>query len=114
MAILFSDKSDEEKRQASSDVWHMEGADMEYHWASVHAQWSLRETMGSDRVDKFFAGPNAAIEKAYNDGEDQLYELWRSGQITGDEWEARHQRLDEEYNAALNSAASPTVPKDLE
>ena len=110
MAILFSDKSDEEKRQASSDVWHMEGADMEYHWASVHAQWSLRETMGSDRVDKFFAGPNAAIKKAYSDGMEQADKLFVRGEITVDEMEERHQRLDEEYNAALKSASSPTIP----
>ena len=114
MAILFSDKSDEEKRQVLSDVWHMEGEDMEYHWASVHAQWSLRETMGSDRVDKFFAGPNAAIEKPYFEGMEQADDLLARDQITDDEWDARHQRLEEEYEAALNSAASPTVPEDLE
>ena len=63
---------------------------------------------------KFFAGPNADAEKAYYDGEDQLYELFNRGQITDDEFEARYQRLKEEYKAALNSAASPTVPEDLE
>ena len=63
---------------------------------------------------KFFAGPNAAVEKAYFEGMEQADKLFVRGEITDDEWDARHQRLEEEYNAALNSAASPTVPGGLE
>ena len=114
IAAFRSGKTDEEKAQAQSDVWHMEGDDMDYLRAFNRAQWTLRDMMGSDRVDKFFAGPNASIEKAYSDGLDQSYELWRSGQITYDEMEERQIRLDEEYNAALNSATSPAVPGGLE
>ena len=114
MAVFRSDKSDEEILQASSAVFEMEGEDMDYLRAFSLAQQSLREMMGSDRVDEFFAGPNAAIKKAYSDGMNQVDELWRSGQITYDEMEERQIRLDEEYNAALNSADSPTVPEDLE
>ena len=87
MAVFRSDKSDEEILQASSAVFEMEGEDMDYLRAFNQAQWSLRDMMGSDRVDKFFAGPNAAIEKTYFEGIEQA----------DDEWDARHQRLDEEY-----------------
>ena len=114
MAVFRSDKSDEEILQASSAVFEMEGEDMDYLRAFSLAQQSLREIMGSDRVDKFFAGPNAAIEKAYSDGLDQSYELFSRGQITYDEMEERQIRLEEEYNAALNSADNPTVPGGLE
>ena len=114
MAVFRSGKSDEEKRRASSEVLLMAGDDMDYYWTSFGAQQSLREMMGSDRVDKFFAGPNAAIEKPYFEGMEQADDLFARGQITGDEWEARYQRLEEEYNASLNSAASTTVAEDLE
>lgn len=114
--ILLSCKTGEERRRAEGEIWKkMEGdEDMDYLRTSSRLQRSLREMMGSDRVDKYFAGPNAAVEKAYFDGIEQADDLLARGQITDDEWDARHQRLDEEYNAALNSAASPTVPEDLE
>lgn len=112
--VLLSGKTGEERRRAEGEVWHMEGADMDCLRTSSRLQRSLREMMGSDRVDKFFAGPNAAIEKAYFEGMEQADDLLARDQITDDEWDARHQRLDEEYNAALKSAASPTVPEDLE
>lgn len=67
-----------------------------------------------ERLDEFFADPNAAIKKAYSDSMNQADELWRSGQITGDEMEERQIRLDEEYNAALNSTTSPTILRGLE
>ena len=78
---------------------------MDYLRAFIRAQRSLREMMGSDRVDKFFAGPNAAIEKAYSDGMNQVDELLRSGQITYDEMEERQIRLDEEREAALKNGS---------
>ena len=114
MAVFRSDKSDEEILQASSAVFEMEGEDMDYLRASSRLQRSLREMMGSDRVDKFFAGPNAAIEKPYFEGMEQADELFVRGEITVDEWEARHQRLDEEYKASLDSADNHTVSEDLE
>ena len=107
-------KSKEEILREQSKIWEMEGEDMDYLWTFIRVQRSLREIMGSDRVDKFFAGPNAAIKKAYSDGLDQSYELWRSGQITYDGMEERQIRLEEEREAALNSEASPAVPEDLE
>lgn len=109
-------KSEEERRRVEGEIWEkMEGdEDMDYLLTFSLAQRSLREMMGSDRVDKYFAGPNAAIEKPYFEGMEQADDLLARGQITDDEWDARHQRLDEEYNAALNSADSPTVPEDLE
>ena len=106
-------KSKEEILREQSKIWEMEGADMDYLRTFIRTQRSLREMMGSDRVDKYFAGPNAVIEKAYFEGMEQADELFARGQITDDEWEARHQRLDEEYEAALKSAASPTIPEDL-
>ncbi len=112
--VLLSGKTGEERRRAEGEVWHMEGADMDCLRTSSRLQRFLREMMGSDRVDKYFAGPNAAIEKAYFEGMEQADDLLARDQITDDEWDARHQRLDEEYNAALKSAASPTVPEDLE
>ena len=112
--VLLSGKTGEERRRAEAEVWHMEGADMDCLRTSSRLQRSLREMMGSDRVDKYFAGPNAAIEKPYFEGMEQADDLFSKGEITGDEWDARHQRLEEEYNAALNSADSPTVPEDLE
>ena len=112
--ILLSDKSGEERLRAEGEIWEMKGEDMDYLRAFSRVQRSLREMMGSDRVDKFFAGPNAAIKKAYSDGMNQANELWARGEITDDEFVARHQRLDEEYKATLNSADSPTVPEDLE
>ena len=72
---------------------------MNYTLALGRSQQTLQEMIGSDRVDKFFAGPNAAIEKAYFDGIDQADLLLAKGQITDDEWEARHQRMDEEYES---------------
>ena len=115
MSLLFSGKSIEERMRLLDDEGsQMEGADIDYYWTRARAQQSLREMMGSDRVDKFFAGPNAAIKKAYSDGMNQADDLWARGEITDDEWEARHQRLDEEYNAALKSADSPAVPGGLE
>ena len=114
MAVFRSDKSDEEILQASSAVFEMEGEDMDYLRAFNQAQWSLRDMMGSDCVDKYFAGPNAAIEKPYFEGMEQADDLLARGQITYDEMEERQIRLDEEYNAALNSADSPTVPGGLE
>lgn len=114
MNVLVSGKSEEEILREQSKIWEMEGEDIDYLRTFMRAQSSLREMMGSDRVDKFFAGPNEAIEKPYFEGMEQADDLFARGQITGDEWEARHQRLEEEYNAALNSAASPTVPEDLE
>ena len=114
--VLLSGKTGEERRRAEGEILEkMEGdEDMDYLRTFSRAQRSLREMMGSDRVDKYFAGPNAAVEKPYFEGMKQADELFARGEITGDEWDARHQRLDEEYKAALNSAASPTVPEDLE
>ena len=59
--------------------------------------------MGSDRVDKYFAGPNVAIEKAYFEGMEQADDLLARGEITYDEMEERHQRLEEEYKAAMRN-----------
>ena len=107
MSLLFSGKSIEERMRLLDDEGsQIEGADIDYYWTRASAGWDARDIMG-ERLDKFFAGPNAAIKKAYSDGMEQADELWRSGQITDDEFMARHQRLDEEYKAALNSAAGP-------
>ena len=112
--LIASGKNWEERLPAENEFWQKEVEYMDFTLTFSRAQETLREMMGSDRVAKYFAGPNAAAEKAYNDGEDQLYELFNEGKITDDEFEARYQKLKEEYNAALNSAASPTVPEDLE
>ncbi len=105
--LITSGKNFEERQRAENEFLRKEVEYMDYSLALSHDQQTLREMMGADRVDKYFAGPNAAIEKAYNDGVDQLYGLFNRGQITDDEMEERHQRLDEEYNAALKSAAGP-------
>ena len=109
-------KSEEERRRVEGEVWEkMDGdEDMDYLLTFSRLQRSLREMMGSDRADKYFAGPNAAVEKAYFDGIDQADDLLARGQITDDEWDARHQRLKEEYKASLDSAASTAVPGGLE
>ena len=112
--LITSGKNFEERQRAENEFWQKEVEYMDYSLALGRDQQTLREMMGSDRVDKFFAGPNAAIEKPYFEGMEQADELFARGEITDDEWEARHQRLEEEYKAALNSAASPTVPEDLE
>ena len=107
MSLLFSGKSSEERMRLLDDEGsQIEGADIDYYWATFDVQLSARDIMG-ERLDKFFAGPNAAIKKAYSDGMNQVDELWRSGQITYDEMEERQIRLDEEYKAALKSAAGP-------
>ena len=105
MALWRSDKSGEERLRAENEFWQKEVEYIDFTLAFSRDQQTLREMMGSDRVAKYFAGPNAAAEKAYYDGEDQLYELFNGGQITDDEFEARHQRLDEEYKAALKNGS---------
>ena len=112
--LITSGKNFEERQRAENEFWQKEVEYMDYSLALSRDQQTLREMMGSDRVDKFFAGPNAAIEKPYFEGMEQADDLFARGQITDDEWEARHQRLDEEYKAALNSASSPPVPGGLE
>ena len=102
-------ESEEERRRVEGEVREkMEGDEgMDYLRTFSLAQWSLREMMGSDRVDEYFAGPNASIEKPYFEGVRQAGELFARGEITYDEMEERHQRLEEEYDEALKSAASP-------
>ena len=114
--VLLSGKTGEERRRAEGEILEkMQGdEDMDYLLTFSRLQQTLHEMMGSDRVDKYFAGPNAAIEKPYFEGMKQADELFAKGEITGDEWDARHQRLEEEYNASLDSAASPAVPGGLE
>ena len=105
-------KSEEERQRVEGEVWEkMEGDEdnlmvMDYQLTLSLNQRSLRDMMGEDRVAKYFAGPNAAIEKPYFEGVRQADELFARGQITGDEWEARHQRLEEEYKAALRNGGS--------
>ena len=98
-------KSEEERRRVEGEILEkMEGDEyMDYQLTLSRAQGSLREMMGSDRVDKYFAGPNASIEKPYFEGTKQADDLFSRGEITGDEWDARHQRLEEEYNAAMSN-----------
>ena len=112
--LITSGKNFEERQRAEDKFWRKEVEYMDFTLAFSRDQQTLREMMGADRVDKYFAGPNAAIEKAYFEGMEQADDLFARGQITGDEWEARYQRLEEEYNASLNSAASTTVAEDLE
>ena len=108
--LITSGKNFEERRRLENEFWQKEVEYIDYTLALARVQQTLREMMGSDRVDKYFAGPNAAIEKPYFEGMKQADDLFARGEITGDEWDARHQRLKEEYDAALKSAASPTIP----
>ncbi len=101
--LIASGKNWKQRLPEEDKFWRKEVEYMDYSLALGRDQQTLREMMGSDRVAKYFAGPNAAVEKPYFEGAKQADELFSRGQITGDEWDARHQRLDEEYNAALEN-----------
>ncbi len=98
-----SGKTGRERQRAEVEIWEMEGKDMDYLRDFIRTQHSLRETMGTDRVDEYFAGPNAAIEKPYFEGVRQAGELFARGEITYDEMEERHQRLEEERESAMSN-----------
>ena len=105
--LIASGKNWKQRLPVENKFWRREVKYVDYTTDIGRNQQTLREMMGSDRVDKYFAGPNAAIEKPYFEGMKQADELFARGEITGDEWDARHQKLEEEYNAALKSAAGP-------
>ena len=101
--LITSGKNFKERQRAKREFWQKEVEYMDYSLALGRNQQTLREMMGEDRVAKYFAGPNASVEKPYFEGMKQADDLFSRGQITGDEWDARHQKLEEEYNAAMRN-----------